>query len=60
MSTLELKPDLYDHLHLYNSKEQPLSKDLEVINRRSLDAHIKIKPGTKDREIQIKTLKSGD
>jgi hypothetical protein len=33
---------LYDHLHLYNEAGESLNARLEVVERQSLEAHIKI------------------
>jgi hypothetical protein len=35
----------YDHMHIYDSKGNPLDKNLNRVNRRSEDAHIRIKGG---------------
>jgi hypothetical protein len=32
----------YDHLHLYNEAGESLNARLEVVERQSLEAHIKI------------------
>ena len=34
----------YSHTHLYDKSGRPLSSDLTVVSRKSVDAHIEIKP----------------
>lgn len=37
----------YEHVHLYDRQGRPLNKNREPVDRKSPDAHIKIKEGEK-------------